>query len=304
MNIHLENVDLKSTTGPNHFASKLIKYMSRDNITFDSKLKPDARLCFIETRNHDDKTPLIQRLDGIYFNTTQNYMLQNMNISKTYENSSGVVYQTDFNKDLITKYFGTHENSTVIRNGADLDFIKSIKPVENKAFDKYDNIWCCASSWRPHKRLEDNIRYFLEHSSSKDLLVVAGHVEIKKYKNDRIAYVGQLSIDQLVSLYKKSNYFLHLAWLDHCPNVVVDARASGCKIVCSSSGGTKEIAGLEAVVIEEEEWDFEPVDLYNPPKLDFNKKIENKFDSELCMTKVGRQYKKFVADTLNENFYS
>ena len=54
--------------------------------------------------------------------------------------------------------------------------------------------------------------------------------------------------------------FIHLAWLDHCPNVVVDARAAACQIICSSAGGTKEIAGPSAIVIEEDEWDFEPVD--------------------------------------------
>ena len=29
MNIHLENVNLQSTSGPNHFANKLIKYLKK-----------------------------------------------------------------------------------------------------------------------------------------------------------------------------------------------------------------------------------------------------------------------------------
>ena len=44
---------------------------------------------------------------------------------------------------------------------------------------------------------------------------------------------------KIYKMYKASTHFVHLAWLDHCPNVVVDARASGCKIVCSSAGGTR-----------------------------------------------------------------
>ena len=98
-------------------------------------------------------------------------------------------------------------------------------------------------------------------------------------------------------MYKASSYFVHLAWLDHCPNVVVDARASGCKIVCSSSGGTKEIAGLSAVVIEEDEWGFEPVELYSPPPMDFSRKIKNIYDSDYNMESVAAQYKKVLEET-------
>ena len=62
-------------------------------------------------------------------------------------------------------------------------------------------------------------------------------------------------------MYKASKYFLHLAWLDHCPNVVVDAMACGCTVICSSAGGTKEIAGDNAIIIEENDWNYEPVHL-------------------------------------------
>ena len=74
----------------------------------------------------------------------------------------------------------------------------------------------------------------------------------------------------------------------------MDARASGCKIVCSSAGGTKEIAGLDAIVIKEEEWDMEPVDLYNPPKMNFSKVIDNIYNSGYNMNKVVLEYKNFM----------
>ena len=62
MNIHLENVDLKSTSGPNHFAGKLIKYLEKRDFSFDTKRAPDARVCFIEShRRQFDDVPLIQR---------------------------------------------------------------------------------------------------------------------------------------------------------------------------------------------------------------------------------------------------
>lgn len=295
MNLHLENVNLQSTSGPNHFASKLIKYMQKSDVTFDYNRRADARLAFIETQaNSPSETPLFQRLDGIYFNTEQPYQLQNTNIQRTYDSAAGVIFQSHFNKNLTTAYFGEHHNGTVIHNGADVKYIEETKPLATPRLDSYENVWCCASSWRPHKRLSDNIRYFLEHSSEKDCLVIAGQKNEEIYKNDRIFYVGDISLLQLISLYKRSKYFIHLAWLDHCPNVVVDARAAGCQIICSSAGGTKEIAGDNAIIIEEDEWDFQPVALYHPPPLDFARQIKNTWEIEYNMNSVAAKYYNFL----------
>tara|TARA_R110002074_G_C12502476_1_gene662722 strand:- start:718 stop:1620 length:903 start_codon:yes stop_codon:yes gene_type:complete len=295
MNIHLENVNLQSTSGPNHFATKLIKYASKNDVSFDYSLHPDARLCFIET--HEKKlnnVPLYQRLDGIYFNTAQPYKIQNANIEKTYHDAAGVIFQSNFNKSLTTEYFSAHSNSTVIHNGADIEYINQVAPLNNSRLDKFENVWSCASSWRPHKRLSENIKYFLAHSSEKECLVIAGDKQETIPKNDRIFYVGKVSIFQLISLYKRSKYFLHLAWLDHCPNVVVDARASGCQVICSSAGGTKEVSGLDAIVIKEDEWDFKPVELYNPPIMDFNKKVKNIWNIDYNMDNVAKKYVEFM----------
>ena len=294
MNITLENVNLQSTSGPNHFASKLVKYGQKNGVVFNRKTPADARLCFIETRDFESKTPLFQRLDGIYFHLSQPYKIQNKNIEKTYHHSKGVIFQSEFNKKLTTEYFGHHKNSVVIHNGADVEFIDTVSPLSHPKIDKFENVWSCAASWRPHKRLDENIRYFLEHSSDKECLVIAGKLEQKIQKNERIFYVGEISVPNLISLYKRSKYFLHLAWLDHCPNVVVDARASGCQIICSSAGGTREIAGLEAIVIQEPEWDFKPVKLYEPLKLDFYKKVKNTTEVSYDMSSVAKKYKTFL----------
>tara|TARA_A100001515_G_C4587354_1_gene214956 strand:- start:456 stop:1367 length:912 start_codon:yes stop_codon:yes gene_type:complete len=300
LNIHFENVNFSSNSGPNSFANKLIKYLPNiEGCLIDSNLSPDAHLCFIETGKPSFEKPMFQRLDGIYFNTAADYNLQNRNINRTYNMADGVIFQSEFNRKLITKYFGEHKRSTVIHNGADLATIEK-SPV--LPFDRYENLWSCAAAWRPHKRLNENIRYFLEHAGKKDGLMIAGAVSRKDYiKHDRIHYAGNLNQKQLYALYKRTKYFLHLAWLDHCPNVVVDARACGCQIICSSEGGTQEIAGKDAIVIKEEEWNFEPVRLYEPPKMNFKNKIENNFNSELCMTKVSEKYFNFIGGKNNEH---
>ena len=296
MNLHFENVNLNSNSGPNSFANKLAKYFNGVGVYQDYKQFPDAYLTFIESGKAKFDKPMFQRLDGIYFNTDSDYALQNKNIKRIYDMADGVIFQSEFNRKLITKFFGEHENSTVIHNGADFMFINNSPTLP---FNKYENLWCCAASWRPHKRLNENIRYFLEHSGENDGLMIAGDVSNNKIiKHNRIHYIGVLNQRQLYSMYKKSKYFLHLAWLDHCPNVVIDARACGCQIVCSSEGGTKEIAGSNAIVIQEEEWNFKPVKLYSPPKMDFTKKASIGQDSEADMKKVSEMYKNFILKDL------
>ena len=62
---------------------------------------------------------------------------------------------------------------------------------------------------------------------------------------------------------------IHLAWLDHCPNVVVEAVASGVPVICAESGGTKElVGGFGAVILEKQEYGFELVDYDKPPAID------------------------------------
>ena len=294
MNIHLHNVNLTSNSGPNCFGKKLFGQLKQKGISFDATKEADVSLVFIEAPIKKSKAPIVQRLDGIYFNSQQNYNQQNKLILETYKKASGVVFQSQFNKDLTTRYFGEHENFEIIHNGSDLELIDKIPKVEAEVFSKYDKVWCCASSWRPHKRLKDNIEYFLQHAGSNDVLLVAGEVKDKPLEDPKVKYLGNMDYLPLLRIYKSSDYFIHLAWLDHCPNVVVDARSAGCQIICSSTGGTKEIAGKNATVILEDEWDFLPTELYNPPAINFNKRQKNTYDTDCNMKNVADKYLDFM----------
>ena len=129
--------------------------------------------------------------------------------------------------------------------------------------------------------------------------MVAGDTS-EKINHERIYYTGNLKHETLVALYKRSSTFIHLGRFDNCPNVVVDARASGCHIVCASLGGTIEIAGVDATVLQEEQWDYQPLDLYNPPNLDFSKKQKNVWDIDINMEKVAEKYVTILTSALEK----
>jgi glycosyltransferase involved in cell wall biosynthesis len=299
VNVLLENVNLKSSSGPNYFAQKLVKYLELRGVLFDSKIDYDKKLSFIQSIGLRDDLPMILRLDGIYFNSNFDCEKMNYSIKKSYEKAKGIVFQTEFNKELIFSWFGPHANYTVIPNGADtvvLNEFEICKEMERE-YSKYNNVWSCAADWHSYKRLKENIEYFLIFSKPDDILLVAGKNPDYHIQHPRVKYLGNLNIKQLITMYKISEYFIHLAYLDHCPNVVVDARACGCKIICSSSGGTKEIAGIDATIIEEKRWDYTLIKKKDPPFVDFDQRKKNQSYDNPTMVQVAKRYHKFLKET-------
>lgn len=299
MRILFDNVNFDSRSGPNSFGRKLAVALShRGNIIVTAHENPEIQLAFIQASGIH-APDIVQRLDGIWFNSDQDWKTQNEPIRQTYKISRSVVYQTDFNKMLVESFFGEHQSSYVVRNGTDVELIESIDPMYVPSLvGEVDKVWSCASTWRPHKRLKENIRYFLEHAGAKDCLVIAGSNPDVRIAHPRIFYAGDLDYLTLLSMYKATDYFLHLAWLDHCPNVVVDARAAGAHVICSSVGGTKEIAGSNSTIIEELEWDFKPCKLYSPPDLDFSKKLVNEIEHSIDIRDVAESYEGILRDAI------
>lgn len=309
MKVYFHNFNPASNSGPNKFARQLTNCLVEKyniDVTQDSNLS-DVEIALIQL-NHYKKKPLLLRLDGIYFNTRQDFKSQNTPIKYSYENGNCVIFQSVFNKKLTEHWFGVHDNSRVIHNAADKSLIDKVKPIVFDNLEKDIEVWSCASSWRPHKRLSENLRYFCELAPSTAIMVIAGsgadHNIIEKYQKiskERIFYVGELDYLSLVGLYKRSTTFVHLAFIDHCPNVVVDAQAAGCKIVCASSGGTKEIVN-NGLVIKDYQWDFSPLDLYDPPKLSFDEYEVQNLDSSknLNIDSVAKMYYDSLLGIKNE----
>jgi len=295
MKVFTHNFNPSSNSGPNKFTRTLFNQLIKDDkVEISSQEEADVEFCLIQQQVHKVK-PMVLRLDGIWFNSDQDYNRQNAPIVFSYQNADAVVFQSEFNKKLTEKWFGHHKNSHVIHNAADLNLIKSANAnFWDKKFGKDTEVWSCASSWRPHKRLNDNIRYFLDFAPKGAIFAIAGSLgldDAKKIPKDkRIVLLGDLDYMSLLSLYKRSKFFIHLAYLDHCPNVVVDAHAAGCKIVCSTSGGTKEIIN-KGILVQEEEWDFKPIKLYEPPPLKWDHLInKNEIKDLNDIVKCSKKY--------------
>jgi glycosyltransferase involved in cell wall biosynthesis len=65
-----------------------------------------------------------------------------------------------------------------------------------------------------------------------------------------------------------ADWMIHLAWADHCPNVVVEALSQGTPIICGEVGGTKEMIahGAYGVVLKDDSIRFRTSRLRQPSK--------------------------------------
>lgn len=311
MKILLDNLNLGSTSGPNSFGRQLTEQLKHDSHDVMNTIElskvgnkvsfepPDIQLTFIEAMVRIANVPLVQRLDGIYYNSDSQYgdwWIQNQRIKDTYDRATGIIFQSPFSKRLVETFFDAKpdDQTTIIGNGVNLEAIALIPVLEDPVLDPFDDVWMCASSWRPHKRLSENIRYFLEAANDNDAMIVAGAANGPYDDHDRVIYVGELNWQTLIACYKRASTFVHLAYHDNCPNVVVDARAAGCKIICASCAGSSSIAGSDAIVIEEEDWIPQPIELYKPPRLNFDRARRNGIESSIDIIDVTRRYIEFL----------
>lgn len=267
MRIHFSNVNFSSRSGPNSFASRLAEELtSRGHDIVGWQDVYDAALIFIEPSTHiRDDARTIQRLDGIWFKPGE-FHAKNRLIKKTYESCDHVIFQSEFDKNMSEHYWGIRPN-TVIRNGikmgpTNLTFSISKSPETR--------IFVCSANWHPQKRLSENVRLYRQVRTENDILLVMGSTPDTDLREDLSEmYLGSLSHDECLAVFDKADWMIHLAWLDHCPNVVVESLSRGCPVICAADGGTKElVAGGNGVILPEyNEYKFQLTDYDSPPRV-------------------------------------
>lgn len=271
MKILFTGVDFASRTGPNTFAFRLADAMAKMGHTIADPDDYDIALAFIEPSHQiDSKKPLIQRLDGIWSKPSE-FFWRNRGIRSVYDSASGVVFQSQFNHDQITRWWGRPKSSRTICNGIDLTVMKESLPGFVKLRQQYETMFVCSANWHPQKRLRENIRYYLAQRSlnyPNSCLIVLGSNPDHQIADPHIFYAGSLPHDQCLKLFVIADWMIHLAWGDHCPNTVVESLSQGTPVVCSETGGTKEIVRENGIVLPEMEvYDFTLKDYDNPPML-------------------------------------
>lgn len=292
MKIYFDNVNWQAEyTGPNCFAKRLAIQFGNMGHQLADPDDYDVALVFIEpTTKLNLSKPFVHRLDGIWCSPEQMDSGMNRNIEATYNCASSVIWQSEFDKNMSKRWFGTR-SGTVIPNGIELKraAVRSEQLIDMRA--TYDQVFVCSANWHPQKRLRDNVevfRHLRDTQFTNSCLVVLGNNPDYHVADKGIFYAGSIRQDLCAEVYAIADWMIHMAWLDHCPNVVVEAIAQGCPVLCSSEGGTKELVNSNyisnaslvvdfnnfgingSVVSDSEYYDYSLVNYDNPPRVLLN----------------------------------
>lgn len=291
-------------SGKHKFLKKLRNALVDCGLGF-KKSNPDILLHI--GRNYSSfkkRSKLIRRLDGLEFNTKKSYKKQNKKVIQTIRDSDAMLFQNKFCAKAYLNFLtiDARKLSASILNGS------YIQDVDKDMRTPYVVANC---KWRPHKRLDDIIASFLIAKSRGFplKLVVTGDIK-NRVPHDDIEYTGWISDLKLKNVISKSMFGIHLAWIDWCPNSVVEYMCSNKPVIHTSSGGTKYIVKNNGVSISDVEWNFKPLDLYSPPNIDreevanamfylLKNKINVKND-HIDINNIALEYKSFFEEVLSK----
>jgi hypothetical protein len=119
---------MDSTSGPNSFAKRLAMGLietGHEVELYDGR-NADVSIVFIEPTGRPLANKVIQRLDGIWFSPSE-FETKNSAIKQMYENADGVIWQSEFDKGMTTKWWGNPKSGMVIRNGINAPEIKKFQ---------------------------------------------------------------------------------------------------------------------------------------------------------------------------------
>ncbi len=259
------SLPLKPLSGKQIFACRLARSLEKLGVEIVTK-RPDINIVIVKGTKNGCKN--ILRLDGIWMNSDVDCKHKNKKLQNHLLECDGVIYQNEFCKKSSDKMIcKTPKPHAIIGNGINPDIFKNRKKFEHKR--PYIMALC---KWRPHKRLKVIVKGFLQSGLQKEFdLRILGEPDYR-VKDPSVIYMGDIPNASLLDVLVSSEYTVHLAYVDWCPNSVIESVMAGKNVLHTDSGGTKIIVKDNSICIPETKpWDFRIVKLYKPPSLDMDK---------------------------------
>lgn len=256
MKIFLANYEPHRLGGGWTFANNLVKVMG-DNIgSYDES---DIFLICGPTMVQRDEVQIakergkkiVLRLDNVVRNSRN----RNTGMSRMKEFSQLadlVIYQSQWAKDYLLPF--TKVDGPVILNGVDLDLFKPVTKVSGTYIysrfnrDETKN-WEVARYWYS-RRADPQSKLFIVGNFSPEL--VEGNFDF--YNGESFQFIPTLEHNSYASLLNTMESFIYTYFNDACSNSLLEARASGCRIIDPhyflETGGAQEIMELEDISLE------------------------------------------------------
>jgi len=281
-------------TGKAFFIARLIPELRNlgVDVTADHQETADIHLGIGKFLYKPKSGKRVLRLGPCHFNKKEDWKTLNKRKADAVRKADGVIYQSQWSRKVCHKFLGRNEVEAVIFNGSDMD--REIK-LPGRIYEKKWKFVAGTRTWLPQKRMKAIIKAWTLADINDSSLIIMGNVE-KKYsgvrkiisqnhfggpeKKTRLA--GPLDQWEIwVELNRPNTIFVDVTHLGACPNSVVEALTAGCRIICGSEGGTHELVQNNGIIIPDKPWDFKPIDLDRPPKLNVERLAE-----AMCMEAV------------------
>lgn len=278
MIVYIPSLATRATSGKAIFCERLAKALSSledVEVISDIQRKHDISLHALSIEGTAVKAKKVLRLDGVYHNIVFDFRDQNEEIRHHMEQADAVVYQSQFSRLIADEYLFPYRGPwEVIFNGADPSFYRAFRPLKKT----HEHTFIAHSRWRPHKRLLEIIKSFLQAGIRDSCLYIAGDLSQSGIQPDflkrcftapNIRYLGTLNQEQLAQVLRSCDASIHLCWIDSCPNSVAEAIAAGRPVVTNNVGGTQELVRPSGGFVCEidEPWDLSPCNLFSPPPI-------------------------------------
>jgi glycosyltransferase involved in cell wall biosynthesis len=302
------NIDVVGSerTGPSTFASRLAIELAKNPSVRFVETDADVKLSFIQENNSCRATKLVQRLDGIWSKKEQFASGANESIKKTYDKAAAIVWQSQFDRDYSSTFFGQRAGE-VIFNGIDMTLDRPVNlhviRIISELKKRYGKFFVTSSNWHPQKRLNDNIRLFQHLRNSglapnSCLFVMGSNIPEDIKSIEGVHATGSVDESVFMYLYQNADWMLHLCYADHCPNVVCEALSTSLPVICSEVGGTRELVRNHGIILKEkEQFKNVPFDYDSPPEIDVAQVTvlpdldKNAFDkSHIDITTTAKKY--------------
>ncbi len=255
--------------GPLIFRSRLISALNKIKdieVTNNVNNKFNIGLEFIR-KDYKYKQPYILRASSCYyFNKYKPW--NNKPIEKSIKNSKYTIFQSKFayklcNRVLRLESRGLINNGySIVNNGINIDYVNNIKMAK----DIEPGSFVACARWDGNKRIKSTLKGFVKAGIDKHLYIIGDFgIEdskksidklMKKYNSQYIHILGKKTNDEIVSIMKACDYQIHLAFIDICPNIVIEGLSCGLNVLCTNLGGTPELVGKNGVILNVDKfWD-------------------------------------------------
>lgn len=155
------------------------------------------------------------------------------------------------NQKIITTYEAVDEKFLSVKNKISKEIIDKII----KKLDITSDFLFYVGNAHPHKNVEGLIKAFLclREKYENLQLVLSGYDHYfwqrikKEFDNNNIIYTGQVSDEQLVTLYKRARVFIMPSFEEGFGIPILEAMALGCPVIASNIGSLTEVGSNTAL---------------------------------------------------------